>query len=334
MFRRAIIAGLGALGSELAQSLGRFAPRHVTLVDQDVLEPKNIARSAFWGDARPGEPKVTAAARALNAAFPATHWTGIAAEIADVSPSLFEQADVLLGSVDTDLARVEMAAIGARYALNICDAGLGGTSLHVGRVSWFPATGFPQHPGVCSACFACLLSARRRAALLTSWESESHACIQSEPRQNPAWSSAAITTRRIARLQALLAVRACARPPRWPARTLQIDFDLAPRVRRIHHVHSEECPFHGDEVLRGELFPRCSQAVCMRCGATEQTAARIGWLRRWGRCGRCGSQQQPGDAMHRGWPTHDRSMEGWAAAGEGWTAAGAVRGKEADEQVA
>ena len=316
MFRRAIIAGLGALGSELAQSIGRFSPHHVTLVDQDVLEPKNIASSAFWRDARLAEPKVIAAARALNAAFPATTWTAIPAEIADVPAPLLEDAEILLGAVDTDLARMEMAAIGARYALSVCDAGLGGTSLRVGRVSWFPRIQSPQRHDLRSACFACLLSARRRAALLGSWESDSHTCMPTEPFQDPAWSTAAATARRIARLQALLAVRACSRPSRWSAQTLQIDFESAQSVRRSYHMRSEECPFHGEEVLRGDLFPRCSQAICLRCGAVSPTSVRIGWLRRWGRCERCGSRQQQVDAMLWHWP-----------------AAGPWRRKEANEQA-
>ena len=301
MFHRAIIAGLGALGSELAQSIGRFSPHHVTLVDQDVLDAQNIARSAFWRDARLAEPKVIAAARALNAAFPATRWTGIPAEIADVPAHLLEEADILLGAVDTDLARMEMAAIGARYALSVCDAGLGGTSLRVGRVSWFPRVQSPQRHDLRSACFACLLSARRRAALLSTWESDTYTCMQAEPLQDPAWSIAAATARHVARLQALLAVRACSRPSRWSAQTVQIDFESAQPVRRIHHVRSEECPFHGEEVLRGDLFAHCSQAICLRCGAVSPTSVRIGWLRRWGRCERCGSRQQPGDAMQWHW---------------------------------
>lgn len=288
MFRSAIIAGLGALGSELAQNLGRLHLQQVTLVDQDVLEPKNIERSPLWRDAEPGEPKVVAAARALSLIFPATRWISVTSEIADLSPRAFIEADLLLSAVDTDLARVEMAAIGARYALDICDAGLGGTSLQVGRVSWFP-----HHGDLRSACFSCLLSTRRRASLLSSWESENYSCSQSEITYDPAWSSTMSTAKYISRLQALVAARAMTQRSAWPAQTLQIDLGSEQRVRRLHHLRSEQCPFHDDDILRGELFPRCEQAICLNCGASERTTVRIGWLRRWGRCERCGSKQLP-----------------------------------------
>jgi molybdopterin-synthase adenylyltransferase len=312
LFRSAIIAGMGALGSELAQNVGRFGPRQVTLVDQDVLEAKNIERSAFWRDAAPGEPKVAAAARALSATFPDTRWISVASEIADLTPRTFEGADLLLSAVDTDLARVEMAAIGARYGLDICDGGLGGTSQHLGRVSWFP-----HHRDADTACFCCLLSARRRAILLSSWEAETHCCEQTEPMQDPAWWSTAATVRRIARLQARVALRAKSRGSAWPAQTLQIDLESKQPVRRIYHLRSEQCPFHDEEVFRGELFPRCERAICLGCGIVVRTAVRIGWLRRWGRCEGCGASLQPDD----GWRPIPSSGDQRFA-------------READEQVA
>ncbi|WP_446743869.1 ThiF family adenylyltransferase [Silvibacterium acidisoli] len=291
MFRSAIIAGLGALGSELAQHVGHLKPRQVILVDQDLLEYKNIERSIFWRDASPGQSKVVAAAQILSNAFPDTEWIGITGEIADLSTDFFVESDILLGAVDTDLARVEMAAIGARYALDICDAGLGGTSLHVGRVSWFPHDRDLQ-----SACFTCLLSARRRAELLQFWQAENHSCSRSTQPLDPTWSSTSETVKRIAKVQAMAAARAGTRRSRWPSQTLQIDLGAKQRVHRIHHLHSEDCPFHDNDVFRGELFPRCSRAVCSSCGTTVPTSVRVGWLRNWGRCDQCGGRQVPDDA--------------------------------------
>jgi molybdopterin-synthase adenylyltransferase len=288
LFRSAIIAGLGALGSELAQNVGRLSPRRVILVDQDILEQRNLQRSPFWRDAIEGEPKVVAASRALSIAFPATEWIAVIGEVADLSPHIFAEADVLFGATDTDLARVEMAAIGARYALHICDAGLGGTSLHVGRVSWFPHDRNWQ-----SACFACLLSARRRAELLQFWHADNHSCSGSPQSLMPAWTSTSATVKRVTRAQAMAAARAVTRQTAWPAQTLQIDLDTQPCVQRIHHLRSEDCPFHDEDILRGELFPRCSKAICLHCGIAASTSARIGWLRQWGRCEQCGGRQVP-----------------------------------------
>ena len=151
MFRQVLVAGIGALGSEVVKNLGLIGCESVFLADADVLENKNIARSILLREgAAIGQSKVSYALDRLQTWFPQTCWNGMPVEIADVEPEQFLKAEVLFSCVDTDLARTEISALAARYRLPVCDAGLGGVSTRVGRVSWFP--------GVDSAaCFACLL---------------------------------------------------------------------------------------------------------------------------------------------------------------------------------
>jgi hypothetical protein len=275
--RRFMLAGIGALGSELAIKLGLLGCEQVFIADADLLEEKNICRSQLWSDVVPGLPKVLTALPRLRARFPATRWEGAPVEIADVDPACFAESDILFSCVDTDLARTEIAAIACRYALPVCDAGVGGTSTRLGRVSWFPHWRS-------AACFACLLSSRRRASLLSLWESDVHACWAEEVEDRSSWTSTATMTSLISSLQIDLAVSSSA--DKRDAFSIHLDLDRAQTMERIRHSRSDVCPFH-DELL-GELFPVCTLAACSACGAQFSPQRRVGWIRRWGSCPSCG----------------------------------------------
>ena len=200
MFHRVMVAGVGALGSEVVKNLGLLGCKSVFLADADIIEEKNIAKSVLLSEgAVAGQSKISCGLARLHNWFPQTHWDGAAVEIADIEPERFQEADILFSCVDTDLARTEIAALAAKYQLPVCDAGLGGTSTRVGRVSWFPGTRS-------AACFACLLSSRRRAALFSIWESEVYTCWAREADAEDAWTSTPTMASIVAGLQVELAV--------------------------------------------------------------------------------------------------------------------------------
>jgi len=280
MFHRVLVAGVGAVGSEVIKNLGLLGCESVLVADADVIEEKNIARSVLLREgAVAGQSKISCALDRLRAWFPQTHWEGAVAEIADLSPGRFEQADVLFSCVDTDLARTEIAALAARYELPVCDAGLGGTSTRVGRVSWFPRNRS-------AACFACLLSSRRRAALLSAWESEVHACWSREQSEEGAWTSTPTMASIVAGLQVEIAVSAAKGAD--GAFSMHLDLDQRAASRTIRHPRSSECPLHDE--IPGILFPLCTSAECGECGEEFSPDRRIGWVRRWGVCPACGSR--------------------------------------------
>jgi molybdopterin-synthase adenylyltransferase len=162
----------------------------------------------------------------------------------------------------------------------VCDAGLGGVSTRVGRVSWFP--------GVDSAaCFACLLSSRRRAELFSMWESDIHACWQRGPDDQHAWISTPTMASIVAGLQVETALSAIGK--KMEAFTLRIDLDQTPLSQRILHYRSPECPLH--DQLSGTPFPICTLAQCSACGHQFFPNQRIGWIRRWGVCPSCGCRK-------------------------------------------
>ena len=278
MFRHILVAGIGALGSELVKNLGLFECESVYIADPDVLEDKNIARSLLLRDGVAGRAKVTQAIEKLRRIFPRTLWNGAAIEVADVDVDQFERAEVLFSCVDTDLARTEIAALASRYQLPVCDAGMGGTSTGVGRVSWFPHT-------ESAACFACLLSNRRRAELLSQWESNIHACWAETRSEQPAWTSTPVMASIVAGLQAEIALSYIHESAQ--AFSLRIDLDQAPLLQTIRHSRSIDCPFHQE--VAGEIFPLCTVAECSDCGSQFSPGRRVAWVRRRGVCPACGS---------------------------------------------
>ena len=283
MFQRVLVAGIGALGSELVKNLGLLGCERVFVADADVLETKNITRSLLMRDGTAGEGKVAHAIARLETLFPQTEWRGAAVEIADVKPEEFEHAEILFGCVDTDLARMEIAALAARYRLNVCDAGLGGTSLRVGRVTWFPAMSPARET---AACFGCLLNVRRRAELLSTWESAVHACWAGAEKQESAWTSTPMMASIVAGVQVEIALANT--DSEKDAFTLHVDLDGNPMMQRIKHRRSAECPLH--EAVYGEVFPVCTLAECLTCGAEFAPMRRVAWVRRRGVCPRCGNK--------------------------------------------
>jgi hypothetical protein len=281
VFRDVLVAGIGALGSEVVKNLGLLGCESVFLADADALEEKNIARSVILREgAIAGESKISHSLSRLQSLFPQTRWNGLPIEIADVEPEQFLKANVLFSCVDTDLARTEIAALAARYGLPVCDAGLGGVSTRVGRVSWFPGLDS-------AACFACLLSSRRRAELFSVWESEVHACWAREPDNQHTWTSTPTMASIVAGLQVEMALSAAEKTRE--AFSLHIDLDQMPLSRTVQHSRSPECPLHRE--TSGVSFPVCTLAECCACGRQFSPHRRIAWVRRWGACPSCGCRE-------------------------------------------
>lgn len=276
MFHHVLVAGIGALGSELVKNLGLLGCGSVFIADADILEEKNIARSLLLRSGIAGQPKTSHALDQLRSLFPQTRWAGLPIEIADVEPEEFLKAEVLFSCVDTDLARAEIAALSTRYKLPVCDGGLGGTSTRVGRISWFPGTGT-------AACFACLLTSKRRAELFSIWESEVHACWAHEPQAQSMWTSTATMASIVAGLQVEVALSNAKKTKE--AFSIHLDLDQAPLSQTIYHHRSAECPLHSEG--SGITFPICTLAECGTCGRQFSPDRRISWVRRWGVCPSC-----------------------------------------------
>lgn len=67
---RVLIVGAGGLGCPVSLSLAQRGVRHLTLIDDDVVDVTNLQRQPWHHLADVGRPKVESAATKLRAAFP------------------------------------------------------------------------------------------------------------------------------------------------------------------------------------------------------------------------------------------------------------------------
>ena len=105
---RILVVGCGALGNEVLKGLALAGAAHLVLVDFDVVEKSNLARSVLFRkeDADAGRLKVDAAAQRLLDINPSLDITTICGDVAwDVGLGHFIDADVVIGCVDSRWAR-------------------------------------------------------------------------------------------------------------------------------------------------------------------------------------------------------------------------------------
>lgn len=105
---RIMVVGCGALGNEVLKNLALLGVGHLTLVDFDRVEPRNLSRSILFTeqDAMRQCPKVEAAAKRIRDISPQTEVETINGDIAyDVGLGLVRNMDVVIGCVDNRWAR-------------------------------------------------------------------------------------------------------------------------------------------------------------------------------------------------------------------------------------
>jgi hypothetical protein len=158
------VVGLGSVGSLVAEGLARTGFTHLTLIDFDVLEERNLDRTAGASalDLAGGLSKVQVAARNVRAAA-----TSEKLDLRVFNSSLLDadgfnaamDCDVLISCVDRPRPRHLMNALSYSHLIPIVDGGIAagvkqdGTPLHV---DWRIHTVGPER-----ACLVCLDALRR-----------------------------------------------------------------------------------------------------------------------------------------------------------------------------
>lgn len=145
---RALVVGIGALGSAAAELLCRAGVGALRLVDRDVVELSNLQRQALYtqADAEAGRPKAHAAAAHLADIDPSCRIEAIAGELNAASAAgLVADCDVVVDGLDN---------FPARHVLNeaCCRAGI--PWIH-GAVLGAYGTTLSILPGE-TACLRCL----------------------------------------------------------------------------------------------------------------------------------------------------------------------------------
>lgn len=107
---RALLVGMGGLGSPIAMYLASSGVGHITIVDDDVVELSNLQRQIVHTTTSLGETKVDSAKRTLSALNPEVHIEPIACRLdGDALVAAVSAADVVIEATDN---------FESRFALN------------------------------------------------------------------------------------------------------------------------------------------------------------------------------------------------------------------------
>ena len=221
----AVVAGVGALGNEVAKNLALAGVGRMILCDPDTVSITNLSRTVLFSTGDVGRPKPDAAAGALRVLAPDT--------VVDTRPTdlvsgvgLGELADaaVVLGCLDSIRARVQLLGRATLVNAALID---GGTGPWAGEVRVRMS---PDEP-----CFACSLTQHERGVTDVPWS-----CA--EPRQGGPVAASILSTALVAAWMSAAAVRVMlGYPPDY--RLLRIDA-LTGRTEPVRLTRDPDCPTH------------------------------------------------------------------------------------------
>jgi ubiquitin-activating enzyme E1 C len=141
---KALIVGIGGLGTEIAKNLAMAGVGTLILVDLDIIEHSNLNRQILFSDAEEGEPKAKIAARALKKINPNSKYIWYYSNLEDVEPEVYAKADLFVAGLDSVTARNELNRRAVQFKKPMID---GGTATYYGHV-------YTYLPGV-NACLQC-----------------------------------------------------------------------------------------------------------------------------------------------------------------------------------
>lgn len=244
----ALVAGAGALGSEVIKNLASLGVGRLWIVDRDVIEPSNLTRSPFYCGAavlqecRRRTPKAELAARRVAEVNPDVEtwfWQG---EVADIGLGRLRRVDLILSCLDNDLARLQLSWMCGRTDRLLVDGGLGRINSSCGMVSLYPGGGGP--------CFACRKGSEARSRLLAGAFGRSTSCSpvggEDPIRTSPLMASA------VAALQVETGLRrrfedggrASEKGHPQEGQALRLMFHPHPLMEELRFERNPDCPLH------------------------------------------------------------------------------------------
>lgn len=144
-----MVAGIGALGNEVAKNLAQIGVGNLLLVDFDVVEPSNLTRSVLFREQDGGRKKVEVAAERLRELNPDINIRTFHGDIADIGLGVFRRMSVVVGCLDNREARLAVNRACWKTGVPWIDGGIQELS---GTVKVF----IPPD----SACYECTMSAK------------------------------------------------------------------------------------------------------------------------------------------------------------------------------
>jgi len=293
----AVIAGVGALGNEVAKNLALAGVGRLILCDPDTVTITNLSRTVLFTASDVGRPKPVAAEAALRSIAPDTGVVPRQAElVSGVGLGELADAAVVLGCLDTVRARMQLLGRATLAGAALVD---GGTGPWAGEIRLRLS---PDEP-----CFACALTAHERGISDVPWS-----CA--EPPPTGPVAASIVSTALVGSWMTVAALRLIfADPPGY--RLLRIDA-LGGRTEPVQLTRDPDCPHHqplteapqslavshrdtvrdllaalpdGAEPFGWARFPL--PVRCIACGDTTPIPAHAG--HKGASCGRCGAVLRP-----------------------------------------
>ena len=125
---KVLVAGAGALGNEALKNMALFGVGNIVVVDFDKIEYSNLTRSILFRekDADRGFYKAEIAADRIREINPAIHVHAICGNLAtDVGLGVYRRMDVVLGCLDSLMARILLNRLCFRAGKTWIDGGIG-----------------------------------------------------------------------------------------------------------------------------------------------------------------------------------------------------------------
>ncbi len=147
---RVAIAGVGGLGTWIAELCTRMGVGFIRVIDRDIVEPTNLHRTALFNASHVDLPKAEVAAEVLSTLNPHVKVEASTANIDETTmDDLFSDADLIIDGLDNFRARRVLNQASRKYEIPLVFGGALGTS---GNVTTF--SGKPKDP-----CLECLYGA-------------------------------------------------------------------------------------------------------------------------------------------------------------------------------
>jgi ubiquitin-activating enzyme E1 C len=125
------IAGVGALGCEIAKDLALAGVGKLVLVDLDTIETSNLSRQLLFRMEDIGRPKAEIAAKRVKELNPSVEVEFFFKKIQDLPIDMYEKCDVIIAALDNVQARFDLNVIARRVKRPMIEGGTVGFEGHV-----------------------------------------------------------------------------------------------------------------------------------------------------------------------------------------------------------
>lgn len=116
-----LIAGIGALGCEISKNLALVGIGRLIIVDMDTIEISNLSRQILFDYRDRGKSKVEVAEKKLKILNPNIKISSYKKPLQKLPPSVFEEADVIVGGLDSFKARFALNKIAINLKIPYVD---------------------------------------------------------------------------------------------------------------------------------------------------------------------------------------------------------------------